>query len=151
MTPDDPEVRAVLARSMNVRVATLSSRGVPHITPLRFIEGDGVLYVLTRTVTLAARHVRAEPDVVLLFDAERTAGPVLRMRARASVRDDPERAAWCERRAARRYLLRPGAIWNILTHPWCLPAWIRSRRAARPEETALIAFVPVSAEFVARP
>ena len=151
MTPDDPEVRAVLARSMTVRVATLSADGVPHITPLRFIEDNGTLYALTRTVTLVARHVRAEPDVVLLFDAERTAGPVLRMRARGSVRDDPVRLAWCERQAVRRYFLRPGAIWNLLTHPRSLPAWVRARRTARPEETALIAFVPVSAEFVARP
>jgi nitroimidazol reductase NimA-like FMN-containing flavoprotein (pyridoxamine 5'-phosphate oxidase superfamily) len=80
MAPDDSRVREFLRRSMNMRVATLSTSEVPHITPLRFIYDRRSIYALTRTVTLVARHIRDRPDVVLLFDAERRTGPVLRVR-----------------------------------------------------------------------
>lgn len=151
MDPDDARVRDFLRRSMNVRVATLSSRGTPHITPLRFVYDGRSLYALTRTVTLVARHVRDRPRVVLLFDAEQRSGPVLRVRAHAVTRQDPRLTGWIERRAATRYFLRPGGIWNMLTHWHCLPAWVSSLGNSTPATNALIEFVPETAEFVPRP
>jgi hypothetical protein len=153
MAPDDPQVQEFLKRSMNMRVATLSRTGVPHITPLRFIYGGRTICALTRAVTLPVRHIADRPEVVLLFDAEQRGptGPVLRLQAHAAIRSDPGLAARCQRRAATKYFLRPGGIWNMLTHWRNLPAWVRGRRATRPETNALIEFVPETAEFVPPP
>lgn len=153
MTPDDARVRGFLDRSMTMRVATLSTGGVPHITPLRFVHDGRVVYSLTRAASPAARHVRDRPQVVLLFDAEQTGpeAPVLRIRARAAIRGEPRMTAWCERRAATKYFLRPGGIWNMVTHWRNLPMWVRRRRSTTPDDTALLAFTPETAELVPRP
>ncbi len=151
MTPDDPRVRQFLTRSMTMRVATLSASGVPHLTPLRFIHDGRAIYALTRGTSPAVRHIRQQPGVVLLLDAERPTGPVLRLRAHAAVRGEPQLRGWWERRAATKYFLRPGGLWNMLRHWRNLPTWARTRRSAMPADTVLIEFVPEAAEFVPRP
>jgi hypothetical protein len=146
MGPDDPEAQRFLKRSMTMRVATLSTGGVPHITPLRFISDGRTIHALPGAATPTARHIREHPGVVLLFDAERAMGRVLRVRARAAVLDDPRRKRRYERRAAVKYFLRPGGIWNTLTH-WRL--FLDGRRLRR--GNALIEFVPEAAELVPPP
>lgn len=151
---DDPRVRELLDRSMNMRVGTLSGGGVPHLTPLRFVHDGRAIYTLTRAASPVAGHVAQRPGVVLLFDAERTGpeAPVLRMRAQATIRDEPDLRRWYERRAAVKYFLRPTGIWNMLTHWRNLPTWLRRRRSATADDTmALIELVPETAELVAGP
>jgi hypothetical protein len=132
---------------MTMRVATLSSGGVPHIAPLRFIYLGRRIYALPGARTPTARHLREQPDVVLLFDAERTAGRVLRVRAHATTLGEPNLTRRYERRAAMKYFLRPGGIWNTLTH-WRL--FLDGRRLLR-RDNALIEFVPETAELMPRP
>lgn len=153
MEADDPRVTAMIARSMNVRVGTLSSSGVPHLTPLRFVHDGRAVYVLTRASSPVARHVADRPGVVLLFDGERSevGAAVLRMRAQATIRPEPDLKRWFERRAAARYFLRPAAVWNMVRHWRNLPTWLRRRRESDPEAMALIEMVPESAEVVAGP
>ena len=151
MIPADAlTVQKFLRRSMNMRVATLSTRGVPHITPLRFIPDEGTIYTLTRAGSPAARHISARPGVVLLFDAEQkgSAAQFLRIRAVAAVRSESHLRQSYERRAALKYFLRPGGIWNMLTHVRSLGVWVRGLRDRTPANLALIEFVPQSAEFL---
>jgi hypothetical protein len=87
--------------------------------------------------------------VVLHFDAEQTepTGPVLRIRTHAATRSEPHLRMGFERRAAAKYWLRPGGLWNMLVHWRRLPAWVRTRRVP----VVLIEFTPVTAEFVPNP
>jgi general stress protein 26 len=146
MAPDDAQVRRLLDRSMTMRVATLSPGGVPHLAPLRFLYEGRTIHALPGAATPTVRHIREQPDVVLLFDAEQTTGRVLRVRAHATIRSEPQLTRRYERRAATRYFLRPGGIWNTLTH-WRL--FLGGRRLRR--DNALIEFVPRTAELVPRP
>lgn len=154
MAPDAPEVQAFLRRSMNVRVATLSAKGIPHLTALRFVIAGARLYVMTGAAAPVARHIAARPDVVLLFDAEQRGpgGCALRIAARAVALpgDDPRRNAYT-RRAARKYFLRPGALWNMLRNRRALPMWRLGAQNREGALAALIEFTPQRAEFVARP
>lgn len=154
MDADAPEVRDFLRRSMNVRVATLSAKGTPHLTALRFVADGGRLYVMTGAAAPAVRHIAARPEVVLLFDAEHRGGGgrVLRIRASATALggDDPRRRAYT-RIAARKYFLRLGALWNMLTHPRALPMWRLGGRNRTGALAALLEFTPLSAEFVPKP
>ena len=151
---EDPRVRELLDGSMNMRVGTVSGGGVPHLTPLRFVHDGRAIYTLTRAASPVASHVAERPAVVLLFDAERTGpgAPVLRMRAHATIRDEPDLRRWYERRAALKYFLRPAGLWNMLTHWRNLPIWLRHRRRATSDDTmALIELMPETAELVAGP
>jgi general stress protein 26 len=147
MAPDDARVRRLLDRSMTMRVATLSPGGVPHITPLRFLYDGGTIHALPGADTPMVRHIREQPDVVLLFDAEQTTGRVLRVRAHAAIRSDLHLTRRYERRAATKYFLRPGGIWNTLTHG---RLFLGGRRRLR-RDNALIEFVPRTVELVPRP
>jgi len=95
MNIDDPAVINVLRRSMIARIATLSRTGRPSINPLYFVYLDDHLWLGTADWTLAARNVKANPRVSVLFEMEQ--GPashqVLRISGRASVRVEHDRAA----------------------------------------------------------
>lgn len=146
MAPDDAQVRRLLDRSMTMRVATLSPGGVPHLAPLRFLDDGRTIHALPGAATPTVRHIREQPDVVLLFDAEQPTGRVLRVRAHATIRSEGHLTRRYERRAATKYFLRPGGIWNTLTH-WRL--FLGGRRLRR--DNAVIEFVPRTAELVPRP
>jgi hypothetical protein len=93
------------------------------------------------------QRVRARHPTLRRLDNQR-AVPVAEL---AQPPDEPHLTAWLERRAALKYFLRPGGIWNMLTHWRRLRPWVRDRRGATPGDNALIAFVPETAEFVHRP
>lgn len=67
MKVDDPAVLDVIRRSMVARVATLSSNGRPSINPLYFIYLNRHIWLGTSDWTLAARNVKADPRVSVLF------------------------------------------------------------------------------------
>lgn len=111
MKPDDPIVRAFLARSLVARVATRSSRGWPALAPLWFVALGSRLYTGTGAATLAARNAAANPAVAVLLDAEAD-GPsayVLRLHGRATVSRalPPWRAMLA---LARKYYLSPAGL-----------------------------------------
>ena len=70
MTADDPVVLDILRRSMVARIATLSRSGRPSVNPLYFIYLNGKIWLGTPEWTLAARNVKADPRVSVLFNVE---------------------------------------------------------------------------------
>lgn len=118
MRADDPEVLAVIRRSMVARIATLSRTGRPSVNPLYFVRVGGDVWLGTADWTLAARNVRSDPRVTVLFEVEPGRGDprVVRMHGRARVRTDPQIVRSYALRVARRYVLTPGGIRNMLGH-----------------------------------
>jgi pyridoxamine 5'-phosphate oxidase-like protein len=118
MNADDPSVLDILQRSMVARIATLSRHGRPSITPLYFVYLNGHIWLGTVDWTLAARNVKADPRVSVLFEVEQDPGDhrVLRIRGRASVRTDQQVQRSYNLRAVRKYILTPGGIRNGLAH-----------------------------------
>ncbi|MEZ4517271.1 MAG: pyridoxamine 5'-phosphate oxidase family protein [Chloroflexota bacterium] len=72
MQANDPEVRAFIRQAMVARVATLSRNGRPSITPLYFVYVDDHIWLGTADWTLAARSVKVNPRVSVLFQLERS-------------------------------------------------------------------------------
>src|SRR5215469_4753076 len=104
MNADDPAVLDVLRRSMVARIATLSRNERPSINPLYFVYVPGHIWLGTVEWTLAARNVKADPRVSVLFQVEqdRSSHRVLRISGRASVRTDPKVQGSYNLRAARK-------------------------------------------------
>jgi general stress protein 26 len=90
MNADDPAVLDIMRRSMVARIASLSLNGRPSINPLYFIYLNGHIWLGTSDWTLAARNVKADPRVGVLFKVEQDPSDqrVLRITGRASVRTD---------------------------------------------------------------
>jgi len=149
VTPDDPLVRYYLRHSSVMRLATVSGRGRPAVTPLWFVVDRGRLVTSTGASTLAARNAVVEPRVQLLLDAE-TAGRsryLLCLGGVAVVRDGlpPLRVL---ARFATRYYLHPRGLAVELAHVRQWP--LRSRYYGQ-SSAAWIAIEPTSAELVRRP
>jgi Pyridoxamine 5'-phosphate oxidase len=151
MKADDPAVLDVLRRSMVARIATLSRNGRPSITPLYFVYLSGHIWLGTVDWTLAARNVKADPRVSVLFEVEqdRSSHRVLRIRGRASVRTDPKAQRSYRLRVACKYLLTPGGIRNALTHiRQLLPMHNYHVQAAEKGQPCVIEVTPEQAEFL---
>src|SRR5271157_812801 len=118
MNADDPAVLDVMRRCMVARIATLSHNGRPSVNPLYFVYLNGHIWLGTVDWTLAARSVKADPRVSVLFEVEQDPSDhrVLRIRGRASVRTDQKAQRSYDLRAARKYLLTRGGIRNALAH-----------------------------------
>jgi hypothetical protein len=118
MKADDPAVLDVMRRSMVARIATLSRNGRPSINPLYFVYLNAQIWLGTVEWTLAARNVKADPRVSVLFEVEQDRSPhrVLRVSGRASVRTDPKGQRFYNFRVARKYVLTPGGIRHHLAH-----------------------------------
>ncbi|SRR5579875_120329 len=138
MDSDNPAVLNVLRRSMISRLATLSRTGRPSINPLYFLYLGGRIWLGTCEWTLAARNVKADPWVSVLFEVEqdRSLHRVLRIRGQASVRTDPKFQRSYNLRVARKYVLTLAEF----TTTWptfgnsspSMPITPRLRRKARP-------------------
>lgn len=150
MTPEDPIVRAYLARSLVARIATRSEKGWPALAPLWFVAHEGRLYTTTGAATLAARNAAAHPAVSVLLDAEAggaQAAHVLRLHGRARVRAGlPSWRILLE--MARKYYLAPGAMRSEWAHA---PQWDLRRRYYAQSEGVTIQITPERAELLARP
>ena len=110
---------------MVARIATLSRSGRLSVNPLYFIFLNGNIWLGTPEWTLAARNVKSDPRVSVLFNVEQDPGyrRALRICGLARVRTDPEAQRSYNPRAARKYVLTPGGIYNWVTHPRQL--WLR--------------------------
>ena len=115
----DQEACDLLDRAMVARLATLSSGGRPHVNPIYFITEGDHLHLGTATSTLAARNVRAHPEVQVLFEVESDPADhrLLRVDGTAVVTTDPRGQRRYARRDATKYVITPRGLWNLLTHP----------------------------------
>ncbi len=146
----DPEIAAFLDASYNVRLATLSPRGVPLITPIWFnVDGDAIV-IGTAGSALAVRNIKANPQVVMCFDAESRSQEtrVLRMRGTATATED-----WLPLRLvpglAAKYYLAPPALRSELSH--LSQQLLRMRYYGQQSGPGLIRIHPQVAEFLPRP
>ena len=148
MRADDPVVLDILRRSMVARIATLSRSGRPSVNPLYFIYLNGKILLGTPEWTLAARNVKADPRVSVLFNLEQDQEDrrVLRINGQARVRTDAEAQRSYNPRVARKYVLTPAGITNWLTHPRQL--WLRRYYTAQSAQKGLAAVIEVTPELV---
>ena len=112
---DEARVRHVLQRSRITQMATLSPKSRPFMTPLWFVEHQGMLYITTGPGTRAGRNVSVHPEVALLFQDVADEPRVLCVRGLASCRQGlpPWAALW---RIMRKYYLPPRALLVELRH-----------------------------------
>jgi len=149
VSTSESEVRRFLASSMVVRLATLSPKGLPLITPIWFVPVGVKLYIPTGIGALAVRNIEAHPKVVALFDAERDPAEqrVLRLHGTATwKRIRPSLPLVL--RYARKYYLCSGGVRAELAHirQWAL----RSRYYGQGDDGALIEIKGEEAEFLPR-
>jgi hypothetical protein len=118
MKADDRVALAVIRRCMVARIATLSRNGRPSVNPLYFVYVSSRIWLGTPDWTLAARNVKANPRVSVLFEVEQDPHDqrVLRISGWASIREEREVRRSYNLRVARKYILTPGGIHNALTH-----------------------------------
>jgi hypothetical protein len=151
MKTDDPAVLDVVQRSMVARIATLSRNGRPSINPLYFVYQNGHIWLGTSDWTLAARNVKADPRVSVLFEVGQVPGDhrVLRMRGRASVRTDQKAQRSYNLRVARKYILTFGGIRNFLAHIRQFPSMRKYHaQSAEKGQACIIEVIPEQAEFL---
>ncbi len=151
MNVDDPAVLDLLRRSMVARIATLSRSGRPSINPLYFIYLNGHIWLGTSEWTLAARNVKADPRVSVLFNVEqnRADDRVLRISGRARVDTDREVQRAYGRRVARKYVLTPGGIRSYLLNlRLLLPMHYYHAQSAAKGLACVIDVIPEQAESV---
>jgi hypothetical protein len=151
MNVDDPAMLDVIRRCMVARIATLSRNGRPSINPLYFVYVPGHIWLGTVEWTLAARNVKADPRVSVLFEVERDRSPhrILRISGHASVRTDPKGQRSYNLRVARKYVLTPGGIRHYLAHLRQLK--LRRHYAAQNVsmgQPCVIEVIPEHAEFL---
>jgi general stress protein 26 len=151
MEVDDPAVVDVIRQCMVARIATLSNSGRPNINPLYFIYQPDHIWLGTSDWTLAARNVKADPRVSVLFEIERArADPrVLRIDGRACVDTDQKTQRTYVRRVARKYILTPGGILNYLMNFRLLrPMHYYHAQSAAKGLACVIDVTPEYAEFL---
>ena len=124
---DDPAVREFLARSMIMRMASLSPKGQPIIRCLWFVCQQGRIYTFTGETSPTGRGISVHPDVTLLFDGER--GPrssrLLRLRGRAVYRRERRIVVRVLLGLARKYYFTPPGLRNLLANAKKIPLTVR--------------------------
>lgn len=149
MTVIDKPAVHILRRAMVARIATMSRTGRPHVNPLYFVVIDGRIHLGTATYTLAAHNVEANPAVEIIFEDERNRRDqrLLRLQGTASVRTDPPLMERYRRGVARKYVVTPRGLLNMLVHP---RQWGPMRRHMAGGQACVIEVTPSSVEVVAR-
>jgi general stress protein 26 len=148
MSVDRRTMRTLIDRALTVRVATVSANGTPMVTPLWFARDGDVIVAGTRRAAPLARHIDANPAVVLLFGDRggRPAAQVLRVAGTARIRDSSALTLARKLRMARRYFVGPGAIAHWATN-W-RKLGVRGRYYAERTETCTIEIALGDGEFV---
>jgi general stress protein 26 len=148
----DRQVQAFLARSMVARIATVSSKGTPQLMPLFFVARGGRIYMNNAATSPTVRNIAANPNVVLLFDADRgpRQGACLRVTGHARFVEGDELLGkmWLPA-AVKHYLSLRGAR-DVLRNIPRLAA-MRRYRSERKTASGVIEVTPSSAEFIAHP
>ncbi len=148
MNLEDPPVRDLLSRSMVARIATLSRTGRPSVNPLYFICIDRKIWLGTADWTLAARNVKADPRVSMLFNIERAPDDlrVIRITGSAWVRVDPQAVRTYSLKVVRKYILTPAGLLNWLTH--LRQIWLRRYYTAQSRQKGRTCVIEVSPETI---
>ena len=63
-----PEVDALLGETQVVVLATISKRGLPHLTPIWFTWEDDSAYMFTSRTSAKWRNIQRDPNVSLCAD-----------------------------------------------------------------------------------
>lgn len=151
MTIDDPAVQNLLRRAMVARIATLSHNGRPSITPIYFVYVNSHIWLGTSEWTLAAREVKADPRVSVLFQVDDKVQnrSILRITGRANVSTDPDMKRSYNLRVAFKYSLPPAGIRNNLAHLGLLPLMRRYHaQSAEKGRACIIDVTPEQAEIL---
>jgi general stress protein 26 len=153
MNPDDPVVADILRRAKVARIATVSRNGRPHVNPLYFLRGNGKIYLGTTDLTLAARNVKANPRVMILFNIETEPNDprVLRIHGDAIVRTDKELCRWYVLRDVRKYFMSRRGLGNTLAHARLLPVFGRFVSSGEKGKACVLEVKPEQAELLAVP
>jgi hypothetical protein len=124
---EELEVREFLDHSMIMRMGSLSPKGQPLIRCLWFVLLKGRIYIFVTELSPTGCGISVHPNVTLLFDGERGAasGRVLRVRGRAAYRRDRGTVVRVLSRLARKYLLTPPGLRNLLAHARIAPLALR--------------------------
>ncbi len=144
-------LRRFVDRALTVRLATISNKGTPLLTPLWFARDGDVIYVGTRRGSLHARHITENPRVVMLFGdrgGKRTRR-VLRVLGTARVCDYQTMSLIRKARMAWRYFLRPAALVHWAAN-W-RKIGVRNRYYAERTDPSMVEITLEDAEFVAQP
>ena len=146
----DPAVRDIVGHAMVARIATVSRTGRPHVNPLYFVEIDGHIHLGTARYTLASHNVAANDRVQVLFEVEGAASDrrILRMDGTAVVRTDARLMKRYRRGVARKYMVNPGGVWNLLVHP---RQWGPMRRHVGGGEACVLDVTPSAVELLVTP
>ena len=154
---DDPEVREFLARSVIMRMASLSPKGQPMMECLTFVCWQERLYISYQDIRPTGRAISVHPDVTLLFDGERgpRSGRLLRVRGRAVFRGESRIVGRVMLGLARKYFLTRPGLQNLLAHARTVPVAVRFYAQGWREERgkglkAIMEVEPASFEFLPR-
>jgi uncharacterized pyridoxamine 5'-phosphate oxidase family protein len=151
MNGDDPAARHFIRRCMVARIATLSHNGRPSVTSLYFVLVQGRIWLGTSDWTLAAREVKSNPRVSLLFQVERDPQDrrILRLNGSAKVRTDPQTLRRRDVLMALKYILTPGGLRNQLANLHLREATRRYRaQGSLKGQPCVIDVTPEQAEFL---
>ena len=102
--------------ALTVRLCTLSSNGVPLVTPLWFARDGDTIYLGTRRHSFHARHMARNPRVVMLFGDRhgRRTRRVLRATGTARLGNPTQMTLRRKLRMVTRYYLPPISAWHWL-------------------------------------
>jgi len=154
MKIDDPVVQDILRRAMVARIATLSRSGKPSVTSLYFTVVNGLLWLGTADWTLAAREVKADPRVNVLFQVERDRrdARIVRVTGKAQVRTEEDIQQVYVRRVALKYSLSPGGLLNNLINFRLLwPMHLYHQQSASKGLACVIEVTPEQVELISDP
>jgi uncharacterized pyridoxamine 5'-phosphate oxidase family protein len=150
MTELDPDLLRFLRKSMVARIATISPSGRPQLMPLFFFLHGGEILMNNAETSATVRNLRHNPDVEVLFLADRARDDrrCLRVRGKATFVQDPALLRQIGLQAIAKYYASPAAIASTLRHLGRLPAMVRYRGE---RTSGFIRVTPTSWEFLGVP
>jgi hypothetical protein len=151
MNVRNAEVRRFLASSANIRIASLTPKGHPTVTPLWFADVGGRLVAGTSARSALVRGIATRPRVVVFAEAEWDPGERRHLRFEGQARAHVvKRVPWREFLGfAIKYGLRLDTIRHLFAHRRLLPLRKRYYAQGAEEDAALVEIVPESAHFLA--
>lgn len=139
----------LIERARVARIATVSKNGRPHVNPLYYFVDGGRVVLGTSLDTLAARNAATNERVQVLFEDESTPDDEreLRVDGTARVRTDPDVLKRYRRAIARRYVVTPRGLVNLLRHA---RQWRAFRHHVSSGDGCVIEVVPTDHTWLVR-